>query len=104
MKLTSILRLVAWTSVATFRCSRHRNSASRLSRDPVVADIGAGTGSYEPPDRFVVAVEPAWQMIRQRGRHERVVCGVAEALPFPARTFDAGLAILTLHHWTNWRR
>jgi SAM-dependent methyltransferase len=28
----------------------------------------------------------------------------AEWLPFPDGRFDAALAVLTLHHWTDWRR
>ena len=32
-----------------------------------------------------------------------VVQGVAEALPFRTRTFDVALAVLTLHHWSDWR-
>jgi SAM-dependent methyltransferase len=65
-----------------------------------VVNVGAGTGSYEPVDRVVVAVEPAWEMVRQRrGRTRRVVRGVAEALPFPDAAFDAGMAVLTIHHW-----
>jgi len=43
-------------------------------------------------------------MIQQRSGVVPVVCGVAEALPFPAGAFDAALAILTLHHWADWRR
>ena len=31
------------------------------------------------------------------------VCATAEALPFPNRAFDAALAVLTMHHWTDWR-
>jgi SAM-dependent methyltransferase len=69
-----------------------------------VVNVGAGAGSYEPPDRRVVAVEPSWRMIQQRSGSAPVVCGVAESLPFPAGAFDAALAILTLHHWTDWRR
>lgn len=65
-------------------------------------NVGAGTGSYEPSDRLVVAVEPSDTMIRQRrGRTVRVVQGVAERLPFPDRSFDAALAILTVHHWSD---
>lgn len=67
-----------------------------------IVNVGAGTGNYEPPDRCVVAVEPSTEMIRQRtGRSDLVVrCG-AELLPFPAGTFDAALAVLTLHHWND---
>jgi SAM-dependent methyltransferase len=70
-----------------------------------VVNVGAGAGAYEPADRAVVAVEPSWRMIQQRGAGvPRVVQASAEALPFPDRTFDAALAVLTLHHWTDWRR
>ncbi|MBE1501268.1 SAM-dependent methyltransferase [Amycolatopsis lexingtonensis] len=70
-----------------------------------VLDVGSGTGSYEPPGRRVVAVEPAAEMIRQRRPGAApVVRAVAEALPFAAGTFDAALAVLTVHHWPDWRR
>jgi SAM-dependent methyltransferase len=32
------------------------------------------------------------------------VIGVAEALPFEDKSFDAAMAVLTIHHWTDWRR
>ena len=38
----------------------------RLGDARTVVNIGAGTGSYEPSDRLVVAVEPSMVMIRQR--------------------------------------
>jgi SAM-dependent methyltransferase len=67
-----------------------------------VVNIGAGTGSYEPKDRFVVAVEPSITMIRQRGRDAApVVQGFAEHLPFQDKVFAAGLALLTIHHWRD---
>jgi SAM-dependent methyltransferase len=41
-------------------------------------------------------------MIRQRpAAASRAVQGVAEALPFPDRSFDAAMAVLTVHHWTD---
>lgn len=65
-------------------------------------NVGAGTGSYEPADRDVVAVEPSPTMIAQRrGRSPLVVQGIAEHLPFPTQSFDAALAVLTVHHWTD---
>lgn len=71
----------------------------------VVVNVGAGVGSYEPTDRMVLAAEPSWRMIQQRKAWAaRVVQASAEALPFPDGTFDAALAVLTLHHWTDWRR
>jgi SAM-dependent methyltransferase len=70
-----------------------------------IVNIGAGTGSYEPADRDVVAVEPSWTMIRQRRPGAApVVCAVAEALPFTEDSFDAALAILTVHHWRDQSR
>ncbi|MGK3206622.1 class I SAM-dependent methyltransferase [Amycolatopsis sp. MEPSY49] len=70
-----------------------------------VLDVGSGTGSYEPPGRRVVAVEPSAEMIRQRPPGAApVVRALAEALPFPSSVFEAGLAVLTVHHWGDWRR
>jgi SAM-dependent methyltransferase len=67
-----------------------------------VVNIGAGTGNYEPVDRPVVAVEPSGTMIGQRAPGAApVVRGVAERLPFPDDSFDAAMAVLTVHHWTD---
>jgi SAM-dependent methyltransferase len=64
--------------------------------------VGAGAGSYEPTDRRVVAIEPAEVMIAQRPAGVApVVRARAEALPFGDRIFDAGLAVLTIHHWAE---
>lgn len=71
----------------------------------VVLDVGAGTGSYEPHDRVVFAVEPSTEMIRQRPQDAApAVRAIAEALPFRNGVVDAALAVLTVHHWTDWRR
>jgi SAM-dependent methyltransferase len=69
-----------------------------------VVNVGAGPGSYEPRDRTVVAVEPAAVMLAQRTSAAPRVRAVAEALPFRDGTFDAALAVLTMHHWSDWRR
>jgi SAM-dependent methyltransferase len=67
-----------------------------------VVNVGAGTGSYESPQRRVVAVEPSTTMIAQRPPDAApVVQGVAEALPFADRVFDAAMAVLTIHHWRD---
>lgn len=67
-----------------------------------VLNVGAGTGSYEPSDRQVVAVEPSAEMIAQRPPGSApVVQAEAESLPFQANSFDAALAILTIHHWKD---
>jgi SAM-dependent methyltransferase len=69
-----------------------------------IVNVGAGAGAYEPTGRSLVAVEPSWQMISQRQRGASlVVQASAEALPFQAGTFDAAMAVLTLHHWGDWR-
>jgi SAM-dependent methyltransferase len=70
-----------------------------------IVDVGAGPGSYEPADRTVLAVEPSTEMIRQRRCDAGpVVRAVAEALPVRDQAFDAAMAVLTVHHWTDWRR
>lgn len=67
-----------------------------------VVNVGAGTGSYEPSDRYVVAVEPSAEMRARRSRHcVPAIDGRADALPFDDNSFDAGLAVLTIHHWPD---
>lgn len=67
-----------------------------------VLNVGAGTGSYEPLDRQVTAVEPSATMIAQRTPSMAVVVQAsAESLPFGDASFDASMAILTVHHWQN---
>lgn len=67
-----------------------------------VLNVGAGTGSYEPSDCKLVAVEPSWVMLQQRTeRSPHRVRGVAAPLPFLDDAFDAALAVLTLHHWPD---
>jgi SAM-dependent methyltransferase len=71
-----------------------------LGSAKTVLNVGAGAGSYEPADRQVTAVEPSAEMIRQRGASAApVVQGYAEDLPFDDNSFDASMAILTIHHW-----
>ena len=75
-----------------------------LGEARTVVNVGAGTGSYEPDDRPVLAVEPSLTMIAQRRPGSApVVRGRAERLPLRDGAFDAGLALLTLHHWADWR-
>ena len=70
-----------------------------------VLNVGAGTGSYEPHDRRVVAVEPSATMIAQRPDGAApVLQASAESLPFADGEFDAAMAVLTVHHWSEWRR
>jgi ubiquinone/menaquinone biosynthesis C-methylase UbiE len=79
-----------------------RRVDAALGHSRTVLNVGAGTGSYEPQSRFVVAVEPSVEMLRQRPRTAaRSIQAVAERLPFLDRAFDATLAILTIHHWSR---
>ncbi len=65
-----------------------------------VVNVGAGTGSYEPHDRDVTAVEPSATMRAQRPPGSApAVDGRAEALPFDDDSFDAAMACVTIHHW-----
>lgn len=67
-----------------------------------LVNVGAGTGSYEPADRFVVAVEPSANMISQRPNNSApTIQATAEQLPLLDNSVDAALAILTLHHWAD---
>lgn len=69
-----------------------------------VLNVGAGAGSYEPTDRDVTAIEPSAQMIRQRPPGAAaVIQAKAEDLPFDDKSFDATMAVLTVHHWRDIR-
>ncbi|GAA4098858.1 class I SAM-dependent methyltransferase [Nonomuraea soli] len=67
-----------------------------------ILNVGAGTGSYEPSDRYVLAVEPSALMRSQR-RPDAAPClaGSAEHLPFDDQSFDAAMAIASIHHWPD---
>ena len=76
-----------------------------IGRDSTLLNVGAGTGSYEPLRRGVVAVEPSTVMLSQRPSSAApAVRAVAEALPFQDQAFDVVLAILTVHHWNDQKR
>jgi ubiquinone/menaquinone biosynthesis C-methylase UbiE len=67
-----------------------------------VLNVGAGTGSYEPTDRHVIAVEPSAVMRALRpARAARCVAAAAEHLPFEDQSYDAAMAISTIHHWQD---
>jgi hypothetical protein len=67
-----------------------------------ILNVGAGTGSYEPPDRHVLAVEPSALMRSQR-LPDAAPClaATAENLPFDDQSFDAAMAASTAHHWQH---
>jgi SAM-dependent methyltransferase len=67
-----------------------------------VLNVGAGAGSYEPPDRDVLAVEPS-ALMRSKRLPGAAPClaGTAENLPFDDQSFDAAMAVCTVHHWQD---
>lgn len=67
-----------------------------------ILNVGAGTGSYEPPDRDVLAVEPSAVMRSQRPAEAApCVAAAAESLPFADQSFDAAMAVASVHHWQD---
>ena len=80
-----------------------RRILDALGGAEAVLNVGAGAGSYEPDGARVVAVEPSREMIAQRASTAPVVRAVAGALPFADGSFDAAMAVLTIHHWPDWR-
>jgi SAM-dependent methyltransferase len=73
-----------------------------LGSAKTVLNLGAGTGSYEPSDRYVIAVEPSHTMRRQRGGGlPPAIIGTADHIPFDDDAFEASMAMLTVHHWPD---
>ena len=88
--------------------ARTRREDSRLARrihralgnSHTVVNVGAGTGSYEPRDRFVIAIEPSDVMAGQRPPElPPAIRASAGALPLRDQSVDGAMAIRTLHHW-----
>jgi SAM-dependent methyltransferase len=93
------------TTYTVTRCTEPRIAEqiwAALGDARTVLNVGAGTGSYEPPDRRVIAVEPSAVMRAQRGPDAApCLAAVAESLPFADGAFDAAMAIATVHHWPD---
>jgi len=67
-----------------------------------VVNVGAGTGSYEPSDLEVIAVEPSPVMIEQRPPGAApALQGAAEDLPLEDKSVDAAIGVFTIHHWND---
>ena len=77
-----------------------------LGNARTILNVGAGAGSYEPEDRYVVAVEPSAMMRSQRQKNGKVpaIIGTADALPFDDNAFEAAMAMVTVHHWPDLRK
>jgi hypothetical protein len=93
------------TTYTTTRRTEPRIAAriwAALGDARTVVNVGAGTGSYEPPDREVTAVEPSAVMRAQRPAGAApCVPGVAGRLPFADKSFDAAMAVLSDDHWPD---
>jgi len=74
-----------------------------LGNAKTVINVGAGAGSYEPADRYVIAVEPSFAMRSQRSSLHKVpaIISTADTLPFDDDSFDVAMAIITVHHWPD---
>lgn len=88
--------------------ARHRRADPRfaariqaaLGDARTVLNVGAGGGSYEPQDRWVLAVEPSATMRGQRPPGAApAIAARAEALPLDDDAVDAAMACVTIHHW-----
>ena len=70
-----------------------------------VLNVGAGAGSYEPTDRYVLAIEPSQAMRVQRLPYTALaIDAIAENLPLDDGSVDAAMAITTIHQWANARK
>ncbi len=74
-----------------------------LNGAKTVLNIGAGAGSYEPTDKYVIAVEPSITMRQQRLSKNKfpAINAKADHLPFDDNSFDASMAMITVHHWPD---
>ncbi len=79
--------------------------AAALGDAQTVLNVGAGAGGYEPAGKHITAVEPSAKMIAQRSASDTTVIQAgAENLPFADKSFDAAMASLTIHHWSDQAR
>jgi hypothetical protein len=74
---------------------------SALGDAQTIVNVGAGAGSYEPSNRYVLAVEPSASMRAQRPSGRPAIRGSAESIPLDDDSVDAAMAMVTIHHWTN---
>ena len=69
-----------------------------------IADVRCGAPAPTSREPAVLALEPSIQMIGHRPPEaSTAVRAVAEALPLRDGAVDAVMAVLTVHHWTEWR-
>lgn len=91
--------------------SGHRQTDPRIAEHvfkeledfETIINVGAGTGSYEPQDKYVIAIEPSKVMRNQRINKGKfpAINATADSLPFDDSSFDASMAMVTIHHWPD---
>ncbi len=90
---------------STKRCTDpkiYAQIAAQLQGADSILNIGAGSGSYEPENIPLIALEPSQVMINQRPEASHpAVCGRADSLPFPDNAFTHAMTVLSMHHWQN---
>lgn len=71
-----------------------------------VLNVGAGAGSYEPHDRYVLAIEPSPAMRARRAALKAVpaIDATVDTLPFDDGAVDAAMAVFTVHQWPDVQR
>lgn len=75
-----------------------------LGDSRTVVNIGAGAGSYESRERYVLAIEPSDVMAQQRPPDLAPALRLsAGPLPLRDASVDAAMAVLTIHHWDDQR-
>jgi SAM-dependent methyltransferase len=93
------------TSYSDYRSPDARIAAvieQALAGSRTVVNVGAGAGSYESGAFETTAVEPSASMRAQRPAHlSPAIDAVAEALPFPDKSFDAAMTTFSIHQWSN---
>jgi SAM-dependent methyltransferase len=95
----------------SYSLTRHEDPAIKarvvaaLGEARSVLNVGAGTGSYEPTDRRVIAIEPSRVMNLQRSPSSALVLRArADRLPLGDQCVDGAMVILSLHHWDDAKR
>lgn len=80
------------------------------SQASVIADIGAGTGSYSfflaEHGYHILAVEPSETMRSQASSHPAIqwIDAFADNLPLPDRAANAAVVMLAFHHFQDYRK
>jgi len=89
-----------------YACTRQEDPRVRdrilraLGAARTIVNVGAGAGSYEPHDRYVLAVEPSDVMAAQRPRDlAPAIRATAGRLPLRDGSVDAAMCVLSVHHW-----